>query len=384
MNRSLFFLLLFTASSLSSAQWSAFHGGPQRSGRTTLLGPTTPTLRWTVDLGGPVVTSPVVASDGTIYVGTTWDNTDLKPQTSLSAINPNGTIKWQYKLPFFDAQSTSSPCLDAQGNIYFGHASGALISLNPQGQVRWKRQGALPVNAHPVAFGTDKLYAYIDNNLVSIDPANGLNRWTYPIGHNYPGGPAVGTDGTIYAVTENGVKAIHVDGTLKWQAVIGGGIAPVAVSPNGDVIVGGNFLAALDPNTGDYRFIQGGGGTVNSDVTPTVDATGNFYAMQSWSVVKYSSVGNLMWERRLETGPYLGDCHSSFALDGANRLYVAPGWYKRAAIDIEKNILCINANTGQVLWLFPMPDICSPSSPAITPDGTLVVGCTNGKLYAIR
>ena len=42
----------------------------QRTGQSPFVGPQTNHLKWALDLGGDVRANPVIAADGTIYVGT--------------------------------------------------------------------------------------------------------------------------------------------------------------------------------------------------------------------------------------------------------------------------------------------------------------------------
>ena len=46
------------------------------------------TLKWSYTTGNAVRSSPAIAADGTIYVGSNDRN--------LYAINPNGSLKWAY------------------------------------------------------------------------------------------------------------------------------------------------------------------------------------------------------------------------------------------------------------------------------------------------
>src|SRR6185295_15591222 len=66
-------------------QWSMFMNGPAHRGRSPYQGPQRNHLVWSI----PTQTGyggPVIASDGTIYQGTDFDQ--------LLAINPDGTTKW--------------------------------------------------------------------------------------------------------------------------------------------------------------------------------------------------------------------------------------------------------------------------------------------------
>jgi outer membrane protein assembly factor BamB len=70
--------------------------------------------------------SPVIGSDGTIYIGTRFSD-------GLFAYNPNGSLKWAYR----DVEGmTTVPAIGNNGTIYFGTTDG-LIALNPNGTLKW-------------------------------------------------------------------------------------------------------------------------------------------------------------------------------------------------------------------------------------------------------
>src|SRR5687768_4836992 len=115
--------LLFAA--LSSAQWNQYHGNAQRTGLSSVNGPTSLNLSWTADIGGPVVTSPVLGPDGTIYLGQTLEDA-IVPKTVMTAVNPDGSIKWRFRTPFVDhdINTFSTPAVGADGTVYFGSTEG--------------------------------------------------------------------------------------------------------------------------------------------------------------------------------------------------------------------------------------------------------------------
>ena len=77
------------------------------------------TLKWSYTTGGAIVSSPTIAADGTIYVGS-WDS-------KLYAINPNGTLKWSYVT---GNGIDSSPAIGADGTIYVGSEDHKLYAIN--------------------------------------------------------------------------------------------------------------------------------------------------------------------------------------------------------------------------------------------------------------
>lgn len=130
------------------AQWQQFQASAPSQGFASL--PTGPELnfKWKMQIGSVAFSSPVIAEDGTVYVGNL--------QGELSAIAPNGTLLWKKMLDQRGSFIPGSPAIDQNGNIYVvttykarvrDHRSGTTIRsyvarsklhcLNSVGQLRW-------------------------------------------------------------------------------------------------------------------------------------------------------------------------------------------------------------------------------------------------------
>ena len=85
---------------------------------------------------GNIVSSPAIAPDGTVYIGTEVGvSTSASPQGILYAISPNGSKKWSItKSDWID----SSPAIAKDGTIYFGSWDGNLYAVNPDGTPKWQ------------------------------------------------------------------------------------------------------------------------------------------------------------------------------------------------------------------------------------------------------
>ncbi|MEO0095948.1 MAG: PQQ-binding-like beta-propeller repeat protein [candidate division WOR-3 bacterium] len=124
-------------------------------------------MKWKYQAGGPIVTSPSIGSDGTIYFGADY---------YFYALNQDGTLKWQYQL---DGKVSSSPAINTDGTIYFGTTDcSCLFALNAEGTLKWR----------------------------------------YNTGGAIHSSPAIGSDGTIYfGCNDYNFYALNPDGSLKWS-----------------------------------------------------------------------------------------------------------------------------------------------------------------------
>ncbi len=93
------------------------------------------------------------------------------------------------------------------------------------------------------AVGTDgTIYAPSeDGNLYALNPADGSLKWQYDFYNDFGiSSPALGTDGTIYiGSTDENLYALNQDGSLKWTYSTGWGIySSPALGANGTIYIG--------------------------------------------------------------------------------------------------------------------------------------------------
>jgi outer membrane protein assembly factor BamB len=143
----------------ASAQGSAFHGDAQRSGRSAVNGPTAPALQWRREIGGPIVSSPVIAPDGSIVLGSVLRD-ELHPTLNITATRADGTPKWAFRTQYVDTQVQSSPAIAADGSVYVGAQDGRLYALRPDGTLRWSFAGTKPIDHHPVVAPDGTVYVF--------------------------------------------------------------------------------------------------------------------------------------------------------------------------------------------------------------------------------
>jgi outer membrane protein assembly factor BamB len=215
----------------------------------------TPTgdIKWIISLSGIVNSSPAIASDGTIYIGTQGDlkfdrtnpcdqesifppsnaNPGLPSGGHLYAINPNGTIKWDFHtLGVVD----SSPAIGANGTIYVGsHRSlkfygenqsvlldqdsittGFITAINPNGTLKWFTDLFGDVDSSPAVGSDGTIYVGSDSfHVYALNAIDGRIKWLYPTRDKVKSSPAIAANGTIYIGSNDGsLYALNPDGTL--------------------------------------------------------------------------------------------------------------------------------------------------------------------------
>jgi outer membrane protein assembly factor BamB len=145
---------IFTATRWAQLQADRLHHGFRAVHSRYALQPA-----WTVNVIGAPASSPVVAEDGTIYIGDT--------QGRLVAVNPDGGTNWMVTLPGGGILST--PAVAEDSNIYIISTTrradrfrSTLHSVAPDGTLRWSSEfpTELSTSASPTTWGFEQ-HVYI-------------------------------------------------------------------------------------------------------------------------------------------------------------------------------------------------------------------------------
>nr|WP_319373494.1 PQQ-binding-like beta-propeller repeat protein [uncultured Methanobacterium sp.] len=347
-------------------------GDPKNIGLSNCTGPQVNTTLWNYTTGGSISSwsSPVIGSDGTIYVGS--------DDGKVYALNVDGTVKWIYATGMYNkVGSINSLTIGADGTIYAvsGSYDNRLYALNVDGTLKWNYKA--PGNIYNPKVGADgTIYlGCTDGKLYALDH-NGTLKWTYDTGtyiYSRGRGPAIGSDGTIYVESVESYSrggnlyALNPDGTLKWTYTIGGNLqGSPTVGPDGTIYVGGadGKLYALNPDgTLKWNSTLGGtiyGATIGVDGTIYVGSTNNqFYAV--------NVDGTLKWNYATGAGIYGATIVGS---DGT--IYVGSTDGKLYAFRPD-GILLWTYTTGGAIY----------NSVAISANETLYFGSGDKNIYAI-
>jgi outer membrane protein assembly factor BamB len=150
----------------------------------------------------------IAASGNRIYVGC--------DDYRLYCIQDNGSrgdTVWSY---FVGSEISSSPAIDAQGNIYFGDDSGYVTSLTPNRTVRWRRRIGIGVGTSPAISGSRVYVGTDDGYLYALNIDNGNTIWRFTADDGIKSSPVIGSDGAIYFGCNDGkLYALTTAGTLK-------------------------------------------------------------------------------------------------------------------------------------------------------------------------
>ncbi len=374
-----------------NSPWPMFHGDSRHTGLSPYdTSHVDGTVKWTFETGGAIESSPIIGSDGTIYVGS--------HDGKLYAINPDGTSKWIFDAgpPVYDERwevsksIMAAPAIAADGTVYIYSSANYLFAVNPDGTEKW--------------------------------------RFSVKWGNDFWSSPTIGEDGTIYigsarAESDPGYRggffAVNPDGTEKWFFEDDSGItSTAAIGPDGLIYIGGNDLHPDGGNIGNLLALNQQGELVWKfsfenwmESSPSIGEDGTIYTGTGREARFYAlnPGGTVKWQFQADTGtsaiPAIGGDGTIFAgawdtymyafdPDGTEKWsFKTPdafeGVISSVAIGAEGTIY-FGSNSGIFYALYPNgvekwhydTNSSVPSSPAIGADGTVYVGAWDNKLYA--
>ncbi len=345
----------------STAVWSAWPmegHDPLRSGRASANGPTSATVRWSVEVGGASYGQVVQAADETLYLGTDGGE--------VVALTASGAPRWRYGMP--SKGPVPTPAVRPDGLVLARASDGTIVGLKPDGTRAWttdiggdgrKLGPALLVGPDRYAYTT----SYFSSLVYRLQPG-GFFQWANNLQARTLAGPAVRPDGVVYAGAEDGtLRAISAQGGQVWSVKLPG---PVIAPPSVDaqerafVVVGGSTpqLVAVEAD-GTERWRAPACWQAGPAIWPATDAQGTV-------VVGNCAIrgdGSLAW--RVEV-----DARATPAVvDGTGNAYFGAG-----------NVLHAVGPNGRPRWSWQADSELRP--PSLGTGGTLYVASAS-RVYAL-
>jgi len=325
-------------------------------GVNVVIHPKSGTVKWAYTAAGDITSSPAIAVDGTIYVGSD-DN-------KLHAVNPDGTEKWTLTA----GGDVSSPAIGRYGTVYFGSDDGKLHEVSPEGEEIWSRDLGSAVGSP--AIGADGTVYVTSGSSLCAFSSLGDKKWEFETGAGIGtfAVPVIGPDSTIYVGSNSGkLHAVKPDGIEKWAITTGGDIdCSPAIGPYGTIYFGSEDgrLREVSPE-GEVIWSLDLGSAVYS---PAIGTDGSVYVgCDDGRLCSLTPLGVKNWEYATN-----GSICSTPAIGSDGMLYIGSG---------DNKVYAIDAN-GMKRWeVLTSNDVTS--SPAIGTDGTVYVGSEDNRLYAI-
>ena len=322
--------------------------------------------------------SVTLAADGTIYACSSYD-TGATP-SNLYAVRPDGTIKW--KFPTGKRELENAPVVASDGTIYVGSADSIMYAVNPDGTQKWKFKANSPIFQTSGVLGLDgRLYfVSINGMLYALNP-DGSESWHLTQNPVFSGTViseiAMSPTGrSLYlAGRSHSFYSVTVDGAVEWMKTLSGQVdgGPIVMSD-------GTIIVFTTPDVADFTTITAlspDGAvlwTVHDDAVsgfndPTVDKEGALYYIAAVGLQYYlycrDSNGQLVWRKPVNADVI----EVSLVCDSTRTVFFFPS---------EGSIAYAIASDGSVVWTLPWNGDDAICCPALDGVSSMYVPCNSG------
>jgi len=286
----------------------------------------------------------------------------------------------------------------ASGSIFFITRDGVLHGLNSAGKEVMRRDAA---GSSPAVLPDGAVIAMASTTSLAAISSDGAALWNLEIGDS--AGPLAVTDRAIYAPVGADLVSVSSGGSLNWRVNVGP-VLSAAITPDG-VVVGtsrGSVVALASDGGVLWTFHPDGGfsGSVAyaDDVVYAGSAGGGVYAIDL-------RTGNPAWHvnpaHTITTGPVVAPSGAIFA--GADTIYgvsgdgqlqwknslLKPGDAGLTALGYDgvfdattDDVAAVLTGDGAQVWT--ARSFGKITTAASSPSGTLYIGTSTGRIFAIR
>ncbi|HUC05196.1 MAG TPA: PQQ-binding-like beta-propeller repeat protein [Acidimicrobiales bacterium] len=353
----------------AAGPWPEALHDPAHSAGAPVVGPSTGTVEWTRQLDGNITPGPSIGTNGAVYVAT---NSGVLYALDLST----GDDLWTFEGggPFRGETDLSvSPLVLPSGSVLWPGPNDTLYEISPTGHALWShRFGAMVLS--PVLAGTRVYVELMSGTLWQLQIGSGVPvlGWSLRIGHTSFGSPAVGTDGEVVTTADKSVVGVVDDGSrgvIAWRRQTGADIeVSPAVGPDGDVYVSANdgSVYRLSPH-GALRWKRHIG--QESYSSSSVSEAGMLY---------FGDNGGDLNVVRAATGALVRVDHGRQGIWGAQAIDARGDVY----FGTQGREIYGYGPSGRRLFTVTASGPID-SYPALSGNGTLVIGDEAGTLYAI-
>ncbi|MBM7556738.1 outer membrane protein assembly factor BamB family protein [Halanaerobacter jeridensis] len=265
--------------------------------------------KWKFDSGGEIISTPVIANNGDIYIKVNKLN-----DYQLQAVTAAGNCKWQLSVGL---SGKDSPAIGKEGTIYLEGFK--LHAISPEGQQLWavELDAGNISSASPVIDKQGIIYVRSDQQpkLYAVNK-RGRQKWQYKLSEgSFWGDAVIDQQGTIY-VGSSKLHTLNQEGQEKWNYTPQKWITSNIVLGNDTIYFGaGEKLYAVN-RSGNLKWSFK---TAADILRSPVLANDDLIYVVSDKLYVLNKRGKKVKE--LETGDFLGEA----VLDKEGTIYVGSG-----------------------------------------------------------
>ena len=244
------------------------------------------------DNGLSFYAAPTLAENGDLIVGS-YDN-------RIFSLNPesNGSQNWVFSV----AEDRFIGSIAIGGSDLFApNADNSLYAISESGQSRWSFAANDALWSTPVSNGENVYFASMDSNLYALRASNGNKLWERDLGGTVVADLAIDDSGIIYLGTFNQeILAINgANGLVKWSKPTEGWIWGGPSVVDGIVYVGDleGFLYAFDANTGRELWRVTADGAIAS--SPLIANEHVYIGTENGQVMSVDLAGRIQWTKTI-------------------------------------------------------------------------------------
>jgi len=164
------------------------------------------TEMWHYTTGKEVLSSPAISPDGSAVYASSWDR-------YLYAISSGGTLLWTFPLALQYGNTSSSPAVAPDGTIYIGSNAGTLHAINPAGVEIWRFETGSDIRSSPAISADGTIYfGCWDGYIYAVNP-DGTEKWHFLTDGSIYSSPAIAADGTIVVGSLDGYTYGNLNST---------------------------------------------------------------------------------------------------------------------------------------------------------------------------
>ena len=170
---------------------------------------------WSVQLPGLISSSPTVAADGTVYVGT--------QDAKLYAVK-NGAVQWTHPT---GGEIWSTPAVGPDGTVYVGSNDGWLYAATGAGESKWVIEIKGQIWGQPLVGLDGGVYVGSTSKyLTRVDAGSGTIEWSTKLDGLSYSSPVMDAEGILYIGTTAGrLYGVEAEsGEVLWSYTVGDSI----------------------------------------------------------------------------------------------------------------------------------------------------------------